>query len=109
MWQKADELVVLIYKITRAFPADEKYGLTSQLRRAALSVALNIVEGYARSNIGDLRRFLDISLGSLAEVEYLLELSLKLKYLDQDNYERLEEIRVYCGKLLWSYRRKIDK
>lgn len=58
MWEAADGLVVLVYEFTRKFPDDEKYGLTSQLRRAALFVVLNIIEGYSRRSEGDLKRFL---------------------------------------------------
>lgn len=108
MWQKSHELVLGVYKHTMHFPAEEKFGLTSQLRRAALSVVLNIVEGYSRRTDGDLRRFLDISLGSLAEVDYLLELSFKLGYYARKEFEYLESLREECGKMLWSYRQKID-
>ncbi len=107
MWQKADELVLLVYRLTLRFPKHEVYGLTSQLRRASLSVVLNIIEGYARRSDGDFKRFLDIALASLAEVEYLLELSLSIGYLDKASYNKVEDVRVACGKLLWSYRKKI--
>lgn len=108
MWQVADELVNLVYALTRKFPKDEIYGLTSQLRRASLSVVLNIVEGYSRNTKGDLRRFLDITLGSLAEVDYLLQLSWRLKYINYDEYSKHEQIREKTGKYIWSYRSKIE-
>lgn len=109
MWHSADELVKLIYIHSKVFPRHETYGLTSQLRRAALSVVLNIVEGYARTSKAEFKRFLDISLASLSEVEYLLELALDFKYLDQVSYNDIEFIRSKCGKQIWSYRYKIGK
>ena len=70
VFQKADELAFKIYKITVSFPKTEAFGLTSQLRRAALSVPTNIVEGYARKSKKELAQFINIALGSLAETEY---------------------------------------
>jgi four helix bundle protein len=84
VWQKADELALESYKLTKKFPKDELYGITSQLRRAVLSVPTNIVEGYARKGDKELARFVNISLGSLAEVEYLLSFSRKLGYFTDE-------------------------
>lgn len=75
--------------------------MTSQLRRAILSVPLNIVEGYARSNKNEFRNFLRISLGSLAEAGYLLQFALKRKYLEEKNYYKVFELKERCGQLLW--------
>jgi four helix bundle protein len=108
MWQAGDELVRGVYEVTKKFPKDEVYALTSQLRRAALSVVLNIVEGYSRNSKGDFRRFLDIALGSLAETDYLLQLSVGFGYLTQDTYYKLEKIREKTGKFIWSYKSKIE-
>jgi len=107
MWQRTNELVMLVYKVTQKFPREEMYGITSQLRRASLSVVLNIVEGYGRRSKGEFKRFLDISLGSLAEVEYLLELSLELGFIEGSTLDQLEIKRSECGKLIWSYREKL--
>ena len=74
-FELADDLVLAIYKLTSSFPKDESFGLTSQLRRAAVSIATNIVEGCARSSEKDLLRFLDIAYGSAREVEYQLSLA----------------------------------
>lgn len=109
MWQKASLFVETVYDATKSFPKDEVYGLTSQLRRAALSVVLNIIEGYARNTKGDFKRFLDISLGSLSESEYLLEFSLKLGYLTQQTYDLVEKYREESGKLIWAYRNTIKE
>jgi four helix bundle protein len=107
MWKKSDALVKEIYQATEQFPKNEMYGLTSQLRRAALSVVLNIVEGFARTYKAEFRRFLNIAFGSLTEVEYLLALSHDLRYLEEDLFEQLEAKRAECSKLIWSYRKKM--
>lgn len=103
MWQKADELAFLIYKITNVFPKSELFGLTSQLRRAAVSVACNIAEGYGRQNKKELRHFLNIALGSLAEVDYLLSFVLRLQYISDSDYKNLEDLRREIGAMLWRF------
>lgn len=109
VWQRADELAFEIYKITKKFPKDELYGITSQLRRAALSVSTNIVEGYTRKGDKELARFINISLGSLAEVEYLLFFSRKLDYfVDNGEYEKIEMLRTEVGKLLWNFYKQLS-
>jgi four helix bundle protein len=107
VWQKADELGYRIYLATRNFPKEEMYGITSQLRRAALSVPTNIVEGYGRQSKGELKRFLNIALGSIAETEYLLDFSLRLKYLSKENHNELRSLRQEVGGLLWKFYRSI--
>ena len=81
VWQRSHALVLTIYKLTAAFPSGEKFGLTSQLRRAALSVPTNIAEGSKRLTNNDFARFLNIAEGSLSETEYLLIVSKDLGYL----------------------------
>ena len=107
VWQKSDELAFEVYKITRKFPKDELYGLTSQLRRSALSVPTNIVEGYARKGDKELARFISIAIGSMAETEYLLEFSNRLGYLDEHDYKKTESLRDEVGKLLWNFYKKV--
>lgn len=80
----ADELVLAIYRATRAFPSEERFGLTSQLRRASLSTTSNIVEGCARRTEADYLRFLDIAHASAREVEYQLSVALRLGFLPPD-------------------------
>ncbi|TAK03978.1 four helix bundle protein [Patescibacteria group bacterium] len=99
-WEAADRFVVAVYQATANFPEEEKFGLTSQLRRAASSIALNIVEGQARATRPDFVRFLVISRGSAAECAYLLELSTKLGYLSKEKYAILEQLRGRTGFLL---------
>ena len=83
-FELADSLVLSIYRESRGFPREEQFGLTSQLRRAAVSVASNIVEGCARNSQADYLRFLDMAFGSIREVEYQLTLAARLDYLNPD-------------------------
>ena len=106
-WQKADELAYQIYLITRDFPREETYSITSQLRRAALSIPTNLVEGCARHGKKELKQFVNIALGSQAEVEYLLGFSLKLGYLTKEFHEKLETLRADVGSLLWQFHQSI--
>lgn len=89
VWQDAVDFVPKVYLILRSFPDDEKFGLTSQIRRASTSVSINIAEGAARSSKKDFTRFLYISMGSISELDTLFEISLKLKYLSTEDYESL--------------------
>ena len=98
---KMDEFVHFIYKITKNFPKDEFYGVTSQLRRAALSVILNYIEGYARGKNKVYRNFLEISYGSLKETKYLLHFSLVESYLDKEDYEKIMKLAEEIGAMLW--------
>ncbi|HET9590672.1 MAG TPA: four helix bundle protein [Anaerolineales bacterium] len=100
VWQKAHQWVLLIYKLTEKFPKQEMFGLVSQMRRAAVSVAANMAEGYAAGGKGQFGRYLDIAQGSLAEVEYYLILALDLKYIAQAEYEQAESLRAETGFLL---------
>lgn len=100
-WQLADKPAWEVYTLSDKFPKLEMYGLTSQLRRAVLSVPLNIVEGYARSNKNEFRRFLNIALGSLAETGYLIEFSLRRRYITKEEYKKVYELKEECGKVLW--------
>jgi len=103
IWEKADKLALRVYKVTRDFPKDELYGIVSQLRRAALSVPLNIVEGYARQSRKEFRQFVNIALGSLAEVKYLLEFSLRLEYLTANDFCELQDLSEENGRVLWKF------
>jgi len=96
-----DEYVHFVYDITLTFPKDEMFGVTSQIRRASLSIILNYIEGYARKKKLVLKNFLEISYGSLKESKYLLYFSYKRKYLSEENYKigllKAEEI----GRMVW--------
>jgi four helix bundle protein len=90
-WQLADDLAVAVYEATKAFPKEEVYGITSQIRRAVTSVAANIVEGASRESAKDYAHFLQIARGSLAETQYFLHLARRLAYLDQELAAELEQ------------------
>ncbi len=110
VWKKADDLAVAIYEITRSnFPDDEKYGLTSQIRRAAVSVAANIAEGSGRHTPADFLRFLGFSQGSLSEVEYYLHLACGLGYVSDEAYENLEDKRSEVGRTLNGFIQAVRK
>lgn len=100
VWQKAYELTLDIYKITAAFPKNETYGLTSQLRRAAASVPANIAEGYERNHRKEYVQFLYVAKGSLGEVETFLLLASDLKYLSKDEFIAVDEKRIVTARLL---------
>jgi four helix bundle protein len=106
VFQKADELAFQIYKATEKFPKSEMFGLTSQIRRAALSIPTNIVEGYARKSKKELQHFISIALGSHAETEYLFNFSKRLGYFETDS-DHIENLLSEVGKLLWSFHRSL--
>jgi four helix bundle protein len=89
VWQRAMEFVTNVYTLTRVFPQHEQFGLTSQLRRAATSIPLNIAEGAGSDSPNEFKRFLDIALKSTYETMTALELSVRLKYASQDRVETL--------------------
>lgn len=91
VWQLGHHLSLETYKFTNAFPKDELYGLTSQIRRASVSVPANIVEGYYRGSTKELVRFLYMSRSSCGEVIYFLLLTKDLGYISEDKYEKLKE------------------
>ncbi|MFC2124062.1 four helix bundle protein [Bacteroidota bacterium] len=99
-WRAAHNLVLSIYSNTKSFPKEEKFGLISQIRRAAVSIPANIAEGRSRYGIKEFLRFLYISRGSLEEVKYLLILSKDLGFLANDSYSQLEDQTDETGRLL---------
>lgn len=107
--RKMDEYVHLVYRLTRQFPKDELYGVTSQLRRAALSIILNFVEGFARQKKAVKRNFWEISYGSLKESKYLLHFSLVENYFDRKDYENSIKLAEEIGAMLWSILKSIKE
>lgn len=100
VWQKAYQFTLDIYKLTSKFPKEELYGLTSQLRRAAYSIPLNIAEGYTRSGNKEFLQFLTISRGSSAEIETLLLLARDLHFISVEEYQIFESNRKEITKVL---------
>ena len=105
----ADALALKIYKITSDFPKNERYGLTSQLRRSAVSSPSNIVEGCARHTEADYLRFLDMAYGSACELGYQLSLAVRLGYLPQNVYQNLKDDAVESAKVLGGLIRSLRK
>ena len=107
VWQRAHSLVLKIYEVTNSFPKEEIWGLTSQIRRAAVSVPSNIVEGKARGSRKDFKRFLLVARGSLEEVKYQSLLAKELKYMNEEQYEEITVMIEDVGRLLGGMIRKV--
>ncbi|MEZ5002168.1 MAG: four helix bundle protein [Chitinophagales bacterium] len=106
-WKDAHSLANEIYDTTYKFPKSEMFGLTSQLRRASLSVPTNIVEGCGRESVKELRRFLIIASGSISEVQYLLFFSHGRKFITKEEYEILNAKSISIKKRLTIYKNKL--
>ena len=91
VWRKAHDVALGVYRVTRSFPVEERFGLTSQIRRAASSIGANIAEGCGRRSDGELTRFLQIARGSASELEYHLLLSRDLQMLSPENFRSLQQ------------------
>ena len=103
IYKGAYKLSIYIYKITSNYPKDEVYGITSQIRRAATSIVLNIAEGYGRLSEDDFKRFLRISLGSTNETSALIELSKDLGYIDKEQYRNLIKQYDILGRKIYRF------
>ncbi len=91
VWQRAHQFVLDVYALSVSFPDDERYGLTSQMRRAVMSVPANIAEGCGRETNAELKRFLYVATGSATEVDYFLLLARDLKFIEEAQYQRLNK------------------
>jgi four helix bundle protein len=100
-WRLCHQLVIQVYRVTGGFPTTERYGLVSQMRRAAFSAAANIAEGSAKRGEREFRRYLDISLGSLSELAYALKLARDISVLSETDYRSLDRLRNHAGTLTW--------
>jgi four helix bundle protein len=107
-WVACHELVLAVYRITSRWPSREQYGLTSQARRAAYSAAANIAEGSAKRGSREFCRFLNISLGSISELSYVLLLARDLDYLKVEEWGETEALRDHAGRLTWGLYRSLD-
>ncbi len=108
VWQRGHSLVLEIYKLSAGFPQDEKFGLTSQLRRAALSVPTNVAEGSKRRSNQEYARFLNVAEASLAETEYLLMVGRDLGYIDREKTEAILQELTEVARMLSSLRAKVE-
>ena len=109
VWQKAYDLTLKIYKSTESFPKHEIYGLTGQIRRAAISIPCNIAEGCVKNSDADFARFLDIAIGSASEVECQLLPARDLKYLEKQKYQELNNEIVEIKRMLTSFIKTLRK
>lgn len=109
VWKKSVDFVVLVYKATDCFPSDEKFGLTSQIRRASVSIPANIAEGAARNSNKEFLHFLSISQGSTSEVETELLIAFRLGFLNEKIYSELKSKLDEIGKMLSGLRQHLFK
>jgi four helix bundle protein len=109
VWQTAMKVAQMVYKLTNAFPADEKFGLVSQMRRAAISIPCNIAEGAARQGKKEFKNFLSMAQGSLSELDTQLELSVLLEYLSKENIEEIAGQLMRTDKMLTGLIRSLTK
>jgi four helix bundle protein len=100
VWQKSMDLAEATYKATRAFPGEERFGLVSQMRRAAVSIPSNIAEGQSRNSTGEFTQFLGLAKGSLAELETQVELAKRLQFLNTESHSNLLRAITEIGKML---------
>jgi len=108
VWQKSMSLVTEIYKISKTYPRDEAYGLTSQMRRCAISIPSNMAEGYGRNSINEYLYFLRIATGSLYELQTQMEISINLRYLNRNEFDKLYRLSREIERMLSSLIRKLS-
>lgn len=108
VWKRSLELVKLTYRLTKHFPSNELYGLTSQLKRAVLSVLANIVEGRGKATDKDFLRFLYISNGSLCECQCFYEVAQELDFINKEQFDYIENKRKEVGYLLFKLIHKLE-
>ena len=108
-WKIAHQLALEVYEVTDRWPVNERYGLTSQIRRAAISAPTNIAEGSAKRGPRELRRYLDIALGSLSEVSYLLRFTRDRGILNDQSFRTLDDLRNRAGQLTWRLYASLDR
>lgn len=109
VWQKSHAFTLSIYEMTKKLPKDEQFGLTSQMRRAAVSIPSNIVEGYERGSTKEFQRFLLIARGSNAEVQEQLLLAYDLGYINKDDFDSLSQQSIEVNKLINGFRKGLAR
>jgi four helix bundle protein len=108
VWQKAHELTLAVYQLTATFPQEERYGLSSQLRRAGSSIAANLAEGCGRNGDAELARFCSIALGSASELEYHLLLGRDLQLIKPKDYAALQQRATELKRMLTALMQKLN-
>lgn len=108
VWQKSMHLVTLVYSLTSEFPENEKFGLTSQIKRSAVSIPSNIAEGYGRNYKKDYSRFLQIARGSLFECQTQIEIAFNLNFISPNNCKQINELSIEVEKMLNSLINKLS-
>jgi four helix bundle protein len=109
VYQKSKELVLSIYKLTAKYPKSETYSLVDQMRRSAVSVPANLIEGYSKESSAEFARFLTISIGSLTELEFYIEISLDLKYIDLSISQETNSLVYEVKNFLYGMRKSVWK
>ncbi|MBO7277929.1 MAG: four helix bundle protein [Bacteroidales bacterium] len=107
IWQRSHQLTLAIYRISKSFPKEEIFGLTSQMRRAVSSIPTNIAEGCGRASNKDFAHFLQIAIGSATEVEYQLLLAHDINYINDDDYQALTDETVVVRKMIIKYQSEL--
>ncbi len=108
VWQKAMDLVMMVYRITKDFPKDERFGLITQVRRASVSIVSNIAEGHARESSGEYRHFLSYSRASLAEVETQLLIAQRLEYVKEEELTQTYDLLIEINKMINAIMKKLS-
>ena len=108
IWNKSMDLAGLIYKLTNNFPETERYGITSQIRRSAVSIPSNIAEGAGRNNKKEFYQFLGIALGSMAELETQSNLAMRFGYFKEEDFSMIEQSIIEIRKMTYSLQQKLN-
>jgi four helix bundle protein len=109
VWQKSVEMVTHVYKLLNAFPEDEKFGLTSQIKRSSISISSNIAEGYGRNYTKDYSRFLNIARGSLFEMQTQFQIAQNLNFINENDLTTINDLSVEIEKMLNFLINKLNK
>jgi four helix bundle protein len=109
VWRKSVDFADFIYRLTQVFPSDERFGITSQMRRASVSISSNIAEGTSRSSKGDYSRFVELAAGSLFEVVSLAHIALRQTYLSEENFQRMHVSAEELSRMLSGLRSYLAK
>ncbi len=109
VWHKAIEFAEIVYQLTKGFPADERFGLTNQMRRAAVSISSNIAEGIGRSTAKEKARFVEIAYGSLLEVVSQTHLARRLQMLTSDQFEQITSVADDVARMLSGFRNSLNE